>query len=73
MSTLTLRKKAQRVLKQLPERKLDVAFDFLNYLQERNEAEEIFRLQMTSRGYQEWLSSENDIYDEIFAKDKPKK
>jgi hypothetical protein len=65
--THPLRKKAEELLKQLPEKKLNVAFDFLNYLNERGEAEDILKLQMTSRGYQEWLGDENDIYDKVFG------
>ena len=32
----------------------------------REKPEEFLRIQMHSRAYQEWLSSENDIYDELF-------
>ncbi len=28
--------------------------------------EELLRIQMQSHAYQEWLSSDNDIYDELF-------
>lgn len=32
----------------------------------REKSEEFLQIQVHSRAYQEWLSSENDIYDELF-------
>lgn len=67
MTVLTKRKQAQKFLKELPDKKIEVAFDFLSYLKERQQAEDMFRMQMNSKAYREWVSEENDIYDKVFA------
>jgi len=43
-------------LSQLPENKLREVID----------AEELLRMQMSSKAFLDWLSPENDIYDEVF-------
>lgn len=73
MTTLAKRKQAEKLLKELPDQKIEVAFDFLSYLKERQLADDMFRMQMSSKAYQEWLSEENDIYDRIFHSKKPKR
>ncbi|MBI5471639.1 MAG: hypothetical protein HY961_04780 [Ignavibacteriae bacterium] len=72
MTAAAKRKQAEQCLKELPMQKLEVALDFLRYLKEREQAEDMFRLQTTARGYEDWLSEENDIYDEVFARRKKK-
>jgi hypothetical protein len=39
-----------------------------NFMDEiKTEKEEFFLLQMFSSAYQNWVSEENDIYDELFS------
>jgi hypothetical protein len=68
MSKTTLKKKLSSLLDELPERKLEVLYDLARFLQGQRsrESQELFRMQMSSNAYQEWLSAENDIYDEVF-------
>lgn len=66
MQKLGLKQKFEAIIKALPESKLKAVIDFASYLRDREESEEFLRIQMNSNAYQEWLSSENDIYDEIF-------
>lgn len=66
MQRLKLKQKFEEIIKVLPESKLKVVIDFASYLRDRKESEEFLRIQMNSNAYQEWLSSENDIYDEVF-------
>ena len=54
------------IIEALPESKLVEIIDFANFLRKKEESEELFRLQEGSRTYSDWLSSENDIYDEVF-------
>lgn len=71
MQKLKLKQKFEEIIKELPETKLKAVIDFASYLRDRKESEELLRIQMNSNAYKEWLSSENDIYDEVF-KDKIK-
>lgn len=71
MQKLNLKQKFEGIIKTLPESKLQAVIDFASYLRDRKESEELLRIQMNSSAYQEWLSPENDVYDEIF-KDKIK-
>ena len=66
MQRLKFQQKLEEIIKVLPETKLNAIIDFASYLRDREESEELLRIQMTSYAYQEWLSSENDIYDELF-------
>ena len=50
----------------LPESKLKEIIDFASYLKDKEETEELFKMQMHSKSYLDWVSSKNDIYDEIF-------
>jgi hypothetical protein len=34
--------------------------------QKEIDKEELFKMQVHSKAYQDWLSAENDIYDEVF-------
>ena len=68
MLTTTIRRKAERVLKELPTQKLEIAVTFLEFLRERHEAEEQMRLQLSSNAYNNWVSDKDDIYDEVFGK-----
>ncbi len=66
MQKLKLKQKFEEIIETLPESKLKAVIDFASYLRDRKESEEFLRIQMKSNAYQEWLSSENDIYDEVF-------
>lgn len=70
----SLVKKLNEVISDLPERKLETLYEIACFLQSRRsiESEELFRMQTHSNSYKEWLSAENDVYDEIF-KDEIKK
>jgi nitrate reductase assembly molybdenum cofactor insertion protein NarJ len=73
MTTLAKRKQAQRFLNELPDQKIEVALDFLSYLKEKQQAEDMFKMQMRSAAYKEWLSEENDIYDKVFSRPRTKR
>ena len=66
MQAMATKQKLEEIISVLPESKLKAVIDFACYLRDRGEAEELFRMQMSSKAYLEWLSSENDIYDEVF-------
>ena len=50
----------------LSENRLKEVIDFASYLRSKEETEELFGMQISSKAYINWLSSENDIYDEVF-------
>jgi len=60
------KQKLDEIIKVLSESKLSEIIDFANYLKNKEEMEDIFRMQAGSRAYMDLLSSENDIYDEVF-------
>ncbi len=66
MQTLKSKQKLEEIISALPESKLREIIDFASYLRDREEAEELLRIQMSSKAYLDWISSENDIYDEVF-------
>jgi len=68
MSKTTLKKKISSLIDELPERKLEVLYELARFLQSQRsrESQELFRMQMSSNAYQEWVSAENDVYDEVF-------
>ena len=66
MQALNAKQKLEEIISVLPENKLEEVIDFASYLRDREEAEELLRMQMSSKAYLDWLSPENDIYDEIF-------
>jgi hypothetical protein len=55
------------VLDTLPEPKLAVVLDFVQFLAERELQVAWMNAQSQSAAYGEWLSDDNDIYDEVFA------
>ncbi|MBM3239026.1 hypothetical protein FJZ31_22260 [Candidatus Poribacteria bacterium] len=65
MTTIEMQQQIQRAIATFPEHKLKGVLEFVNYLAEHNLPED-FQMQMSSTAYQEWLSEENDIYDEVF-------
>ncbi|MBI5206511.1 MAG: hypothetical protein HY934_01845 [Candidatus Firestonebacteria bacterium] len=66
MLVLDAKQKLEEIINVLPESKLIEVIDFASYLRDREESEEILGMQMTSKVYLDWLSPENDIYDEVF-------
>jgi len=66
MQALEAKQKLEEIISALPESKLKEVIDFASYLRNREETDEFLRMQMSSKAYLDWLSSENDIYDEVF-------
>lgn len=66
MQIIEAKQKLDEIISVLSESKLNEIIDFANYLKNKEEMEELFRMQDSSRTYMDWLSSENDIYDEVF-------
>ena len=65
MTTMEMQQQIQRTIAMFPEHKLKGVLEFVNYLAEYD-LPEGFQMQMSSIAYHEWLSEENDIYDEVF-------
>jgi len=63
---LEAKQKLEKIISILTESKLKEVIDFASYLRDKEEAEELLRMQMSSKAYLDWLSSKNDIYDEVF-------
>ena len=66
MHVLETKQKLEEIISVLPESKLKAVIDFACYLRDREEAEELLRMQTGSKAYLDWLSQGNDIYDEVF-------
>lgn len=66
MQTAQLKQQFDEIIELLPEPKIKAIFDFVRHLRDKEINEAILQIQMTSEAYQEWLSTENDIYDEVF-------
>jgi hypothetical protein len=66
MQHLEAKQKLGEIIDALPEDKLEEVIDFACYLRDKAEAVEFLRMQATSKAYLDWLSHENDIYDEVF-------
>lgn len=62
----TIRQRLEEAINMLPEGRLEVVLDFVSYLRDRGQTEDFLRMQMGSKAYRDWLSPENDIYDEVF-------
>ena len=60
------RMKVLEIIRYLPESKLATVIDFASYLRDSEESKDLWKMQMNSKAYQDWLSPENDIYDEVF-------
>ncbi len=70
-SSHQLKDKLTSLLDTLPEPKLRAVLDFAQFLAEREVQMAWMNVQNQSTAYQEWISSENDVYDEAFADDLP--
>ncbi len=67
---MNIRQELLTVIEHLPDEQLSVLLNMALSLKGKNNSDEIFELntlQVESQAYQEWVSAENDIYDEIFA------
>ena len=67
MNKLELKKKVEEVISELSDDKLQSVIDFAVYLRNKEHSEELFKTQVMSKAYQEWLDPQEDIYDEIFS------
>jgi hypothetical protein len=61
---MDIRKKLKRVVEQLNEEELSTLLDFALFLQSKGKSAATM---VESQAYRDWLSAENDIYDELFA------
>lgn len=66
MRALEAKQRLDEIINSLPESKLASIIDYASYLKDKEETEELWEMQLTSQGYLDWLSNENDIYDEVF-------
>jgi len=73
IQVLKTKQKLEEIISLLPESKLKEIIDFATYLREKEEAEELLRIQMSSKAYMDWLGPKNDIYDEVFKNEAKKK
>lgn len=66
MQLLEMKQKLEEIIKELLGNKLKKVFDLASYLRDGEEAEKFLKMQQESTTYKEWISAENDIYDEVF-------
>ncbi|MFQ5858378.1 MAG: hypothetical protein ACE5LU_22475 [Anaerolineae bacterium] len=67
MTAIQMKDRITSLLDALPESKIAVVFDFVQFLAERELQAAWASAQSQSAAYQEWVSSDNDIYDELFS------
>ena len=61
---MNIRQKLLTIIEQLPDEKLAILLNLALLLKNGKES---VQLMLVSQAYQDWLSTENDIYDELFA------
>jgi hypothetical protein len=61
---MNLRRKLLTIIDQLPDEKLAILLNLALLLKTGKES---VQSMLASQAYQDWLSAENDIYDELFA------
>lgn len=66
MRTSEVQQKLDEIISVLSENRLKEVIDFASYLRSKEETEELFGMEISSKSYIDWLSSENNIYDEVF-------
>lgn len=66
-NALELKRQVASLLDTLSETKLAVIVDFVQFLAEQERQTDWLNAQRQSAAYQEWVSHDNDIYDEVFA------
>ena len=69
LSSHQLKDKLATLVDTLPEPKVRAVLDFAQFLAEREVHAAWMSAQNQSTAYREWVSSENDVYDEAFADD----
>ena len=66
MNAAEIKQHLVEIIDSMPENKLEALLDFASYLKEKGRAEDFLTMQRGSKAYQDWLSSENDIYGQVF-------
>ncbi|MEG3846464.1 hypothetical protein QT971_04285 [Microcoleus sp. herbarium19] len=61
---MNIRQKLLTIIEQLPDEKLPTLLNLALFFKSGKESVQPI---LESQAYQDWLSAENDIYDEIFA------
>ncbi|MCC3437050.1 MULTISPECIES: hypothetical protein [unclassified Microcoleus] len=61
---MNIRQKLLTIIEQLPDDKLAILLNLAQFL---TTGKESVQPMLVSQAYQDWLSAENDIYDELFA------
>ncbi|MEG4816485.1 hypothetical protein [Microcoleus sp. K5-D4] len=61
---MNIREKVLTIIEQLPEAKLETLLNLALFFKSGKEP---IQPMLVSQAYQDWLSAENDIFDEIFA------
>lgn len=69
MQTTEAKQKLEEIISNLSESKLKEVLDFAGYWKNKEDAEELFRMQASSEAYRNCLSPANDIYDEVFKEE----
>lgn len=67
---MNVRQELLTLIEQMPDEQLSVLLNMAIALKEKSNLDNISglkSLQFESQAYQEWVSAENDIYDEIFT------
>lgn len=67
---MNIRQELLTLIEQMPDEQLSVLLNMAIAFKDKNNSDDVFELkslQFESQAYQEWVSTENDIYDEIFA------
>ncbi len=61
---MNIRQKLLTIIEQIPDDKLGILLNLALFL---TRGKECVQPMLVSQAYQDWLSAENDIYDELFA------
>ena len=61
MMSSEAKQKLHEIINVLSENKLEEVIDFATYLRSKEETEELLGMQINSKAYIDWVSSENDI------------
>jgi hypothetical protein len=69
MHNVEFQHRLNEISQNLSAKKFAEVIDFAAYLMGREATEDLMRTQISSTAYHEWVCSENDIYDEVFADD----
>lgn len=73
MQQTVIRHQLDSIVGTLTDDNVKTVIDFAEFLKAREENHEFFEMQTSSKAYQEWLSSDNEIYDEVFQDELPKR